>query len=55
MVEISGNATTLTVDETWTFKINYGVAPPTEGFGLLLLAGAALYALSKKEERRGYR
>jgi len=54
MVEISGNATTLTVDETWTFKINYGVAP-TEGFGLLLLAGAALYALGKKEERRGYR
>jgi len=40
----------------WTFTINYGVAPPTEeGFGLLLLIGAALYALSKKEERRGYR
>jgi len=42
----------------WTFTINYGVAPPkppTEGFGLLLLAGAALYALSKRKERRGYR
>jgi len=43
-------------DETWTFTINYEIAPPEappkeEGLGLLLLAGIALLALSEKEKR----
>ena len=41
---------------TWILKVKEEGPPEEgEGLGLLLLIGIALYALSKKEERRGYR